>query len=198
MLYKQNRDLELNVGGMETAETHSMSMEFFCYKYMSDFFGDRADDYRYAHLFDALSFLPYGTIVDYFQELVYTHPEMTPSERNALWNKLESEFRPWLQTAGIPYLENGTRWQYQMHIYENPLYYIDYCLAQSVALQFLLYSRSDYAAAFDAYLALVQKGGEEDFPRLVTNARLRSPFEDGALREIAQNATQLLHTFRKE
>ena len=31
MMYRQNNDYELNVGGMETAETHSMSMEFFCW-----------------------------------------------------------------------------------------------------------------------------------------------------------------------
>ncbi|MBQ2712658.1 MAG: M3 family oligoendopeptidase, partial [Clostridia bacterium] len=30
---------DLGVGGMETAETHSMSMEFFAWKYMEEFFG---------------------------------------------------------------------------------------------------------------------------------------------------------------
>ena len=197
MLYKQGHDAELNVGGMETAETHSMSMEFFAYKYMRSFFGDRAEDYKYAHLFEALNFLPYGTIVDYFQEEVYAHPDMTSKERNELWNELERKFRPWMTTQGIPYLEKGTRWQYQMHIFENPLYYIDYCLAQSVALQFLLKSQEDYDKAFAAYIELLRQGGERDFPTLVRQAGLRSPFAPGALHEIAQNAKQLLLQWEK-
>ncbi len=191
MDFCQNHDLDLGLG-METAETHSMSMEFFCHKYMDKFFGKRADDYRYAHLFDALAFLPYGTIVDYFQELVYTHPEMSPAERNALWKKLETQFRPWLSADGIPYLENGTRWQYQMHIYESPLYYIDYCLAQSVALQFYLKSRESYDDAFAAYLRFVKTGATEEFPALVRHAGLRSPFDDGALSDVATETEKLL------
>ena len=135
MSFKNDHDADLDLG-METAETHSMSMEFLCYKYMDKFFGPRTADYKYYHFSDAFSFIPYGTIVDYFQELVYTHPEMTPAERNELWKKLEREYMPWMSTSGIPYLENGTRWQFQAHIYENPMYYIDYCLAQSVAIQF--------------------------------------------------------------
>lgn len=94
----------------------------------------------------------------------------------------------------MPYFEKGTRWQYQMHIYESPLYYIDYCLAQSVALQFLLKSREDYDAAFGAYLGLVSKGGEQEFPALVENAGLRSPFEKGALADTAVRSEALLRS----
>lgn len=191
MSFKLNHDQDINLG-METAETHSMSMEFFCYKYMDKFFGGRAEDYKYYHFFDAVNFIPYGTIVDYFQELVYSNPDMSPAERNKLWNKLESEFRPWLSTEGIPYLENGTRWQYQAHIFENPLYYIDYCLAQSVATQFYFASNKNYDEAFGAYLKLVKHGAQEEFPALVKEAGLRSPFEEGALASIAENAKNIL------
>ena len=194
LMYKLGHDTELRVGGMETAETHSMSMEFFCWKYIDKFFGDRGRDYRYMHLLSALTFIPYGTIVDRFQQLCYENPSLTPVERNGLWLELEGKFRPYLSTEGMPYFEKGTRWQYQMHIYESPLYYIDYCLAQSVALQFLLKSREDYDAAFGAYLGLVSKGGEQEFPALVENAGLRSPFEKGALADTAVRSEALLRS----
>ncbi len=126
--------VELGVGGMETAETHSMSMEFFAWPYMAQFFGEDAGRYEFMHLLDALSFLPYGTIVDDFQRQVYENPDWPPAERKAAWRQLEAEFRPHITFDGIPYLEEGTRWQYQMHIYETPFYYIDYCLAQTVGL----------------------------------------------------------------
>ena len=34
--------IELGCGGMETAETHSMSMEFFAWPYHDEFFGENA------------------------------------------------------------------------------------------------------------------------------------------------------------
>ena len=45
--------------GMETAEIHSMSMEFFTEKWMNLFFGNRAQDYVEMHLEDAAAFIPY-------------------------------------------------------------------------------------------------------------------------------------------
>lgn len=184
--------VELSVGGMETAETHSMSMEFFAWPYMEHFFGEDAERYKFMHLLDALSFLPYGTIVDDFQLQVYENPQWTPEERKAAWRKLEAEFRPHITFDGVPYLEEGTRWQYQMHIYETPFYYIDYCLAQTAALQFLLESRKDYKDAFERYVRLLSQGGEKVFTDLLREAGLKSPFEEGALKEVAQEIEALL------
>lgn len=184
--------VELGVGGMETAETHSMSMEFFAWPYMEGFFGEDAVRYQFMHLLDALSFLPYGTIVDDFQRQVYEHPDWTPEERKAAWRQLEADFRPHLTFDGIPYLEEGTRWQYQMHIYETPFYYIDYCLAQTAALQFLLASRESYDDAFRRYVRFLSQGGEKVFTDLLEEAGLRSPFQEGALRDVAQKCETLL------
>lgn len=190
--------LELGVGGMETAETHSMSMEFFTEKYMDKFFGDGATKYKFMHAFDALSFIPYGTVVDYFQHIIYANPDMTPAERNETWNKLESQFRPYLNTEGMPYLSRGTRWQYQMHIYESPFYYIDYCLAQVVAFEFLLESLKDYDEAFSKYVRFVSQGGEALFTDLINEVGLVSPFEDGALKNVASKIEKLLNELRMQ
>ena len=183
---------ELGCGGMETAETHSMGMEFFAWPYMEKFFGDRAAAYRYRHALDTMSFIPYGTIVDAFQHIVYANPDLTPAQRNETWLDLESQFRPFMRMDGIPYLENGTRWQYQMHIYETPFYYIDYCLAQTAAFQFLLASREDYNDAFRRYMHLSKQGGEKAWDELLTEAGFLSPFEEGALREIAERMEDLI------
>ena len=178
--------LELGCGGMETAETHSMSMEFFAWPYLDAFFpkaGD-AERYRFQHALDALSFLPYGTMVDEFQHRVYAEPDLTSAGRNAVWLELEAKYRPYIDQSGIPYLERGTRWQYQMHIYETPFYYIDYCLAQTAAFQFLLASQDDYDGAFARYLHLSQQGGEKLWTDLLAEAGFRSPFEPGALAQL--------------
>lgn len=189
--------LELNCGGMETAETHSMSMEFFAWPYMEHFFGENAEKYKYMHALDALSFLPYGTIVDAFQHIVYENPDMTPDERDATWLELEHKFRPHISMDGMPYLEKGTRWQYQMHIYESPFYYIDYVLAQTAAFNFLLASREDYDDAFARYIRLSRQGGEKVWTDLLEEAGFTSPFEPGALKTLAEKVEALLNEIRK-
>ncbi len=174
--------VELGVGGMETAETHSMSMEFFAWPYMDKFFGEDAKRYEFMHLLDALSFLPYGTIVDDFQRQVYENPDWTPEERKGRLAASGGGVPPHITFDGIPYLEEGTRWQYQMHIYETPFYYIDYCLAQTAALQFLLASRADYDDAFRRYVHFLSQGGEKVFTDLLQEAGLKSPSRRGPSR----------------
>ena len=178
--------------GMETHECHSMSMEFLCHKWMGEFFGNNAEKYKYKHTVDAISFIPYGVIVDEFQHIVYENPDLTPEERKAEYLKLEAEYRPYLSFEGIPYLELGTRWQYQMHIYESPFYYIDYCIAQCVALGFLCLSREDFDGALEKYVAFLKATGGVSLSQLISDAGLTSPFADGALADTAEGASKVI------
>lgn len=181
-------DPEPGIGGMETAECHSMSMEFFAEKYMDKFFTDPAA-YCRSHLLQSLCFIPYGVIVDEFQHIVYENPQLTPAQRNEAYLKLEEKYRPYLSFEGIPYLEEGTRWQYQMHIFESPFYYIDYCLAQTVALGFFVKMREDYSGALKTYLNFVEAGGSKPFSTLVREAGLPDPFGTGTLKTLAEKIT---------
>ncbi len=184
--------LEIGCGGMETAEVHSMSMEFFAWKYADKFFGDESEKYKYMHALGALSFLPYGTAVDEFQHIIYENPDMSPDERCKAWMDLEKKYRPYINVDTIPFIEDGRRWQYQMHIYESPFYYIDYCLAQTVAFGFLLSSLENYDDAYSRYINLMKCGGETYFTNLVTNAGLPSPFAANSLKELALGVEKLL------
>ncbi|MBQ2143468.1 MAG: M3 family oligoendopeptidase, partial [Oscillospiraceae bacterium] len=67
----------------EACEVHSMSMEFFGWKNAEGFFGPDARKFMYSHLAAAITFIPYGTMVDHFQHIVYEHPELTPAQRHA-------------------------------------------------------------------------------------------------------------------
>lgn len=182
---------DADIGSSETAETHSMSMEFLSWKFMDKFFAD-ANRYRYKHLADSLSFIPYGVIVDEFQHIVYANPDMTPEERDSAYMELERKYRPYLDYEGLPYLSKGTRWQYQMHIYETPFYYIDYCLAQVVALEFMAESLKDYEGTLEKYVAHAKRGGKYAFNKLVELAGLVSPFRAGALGSVAEAAEKVI------
>ena len=172
--------------GMESCEIHSMSMEFLTSDFHHLFFGPDTAKYQLAHAEDALFFLPYGTMVDEFQHIMYKNPDMTPAERNAVWAGLEKEYRPWIDFEGIPFYGRGAGWQRQLHIYEMAFYYIDYCLAQTVALQFFTAWLADKQDAWQRYLALVNTAGTQPYPGLVAAAGFASPFQDGTMKAVAE------------
>ena len=171
---------------METAEIHSMSMEFFAEKWTELFFGDRAQEYIDMHLEDSAAFIPYGCMVDEFQHIVYENPDMTPAERKAAWSKLEKEYKPHLDYGDNEYLAQGGYWQRQLHIYDSPLYYIDYCLAQTCALQYKVKMDADFKAAWESYLKLCKLSASDFFTAMIKEVGLASPFEDGCLKNIVE------------
>ena len=182
----RNFDIEANKNPtMESCETHSMSMEFFAWPWLDLFYKDDTKRAKLTHLKGALIFIPYGCIVDEFQHIVYDNPELTPAERHEAWAKLERTYRPYIDMTGIPFYGDGRGWQRQLHIYHYPFYYIDYCLAQTAALTFRNIMMTDYKDAWERYMKFVNEGGKKTFVELCAVAGIKTPFEDGALKEIA-------------
>ena len=178
---------------LEACEVHSMSMEFFAEAFSQEFFGEDAGKYNYSHLADALCFIPYGTMVDHFQHIVYENPNLSPAERHAKWKELVQIYQPWFKLDGeIPFYSEGEGWQRQHHIYSSPFYYIDYCLAQTVALQFWNLIQKDQKEAWQHYMAYTKQGGSVVFTKLLKNAGLESPFQESCLRGICDTAAKYL------
>lgn len=174
---------------LEGCEVHSMSMEFFAEPWAERFFGADADKFRWQHLADAVTFIPYGTLVDHFQHECYEHPEYTPEQRNAAWSRLAAVYMPWLKPEeSLGFYSSGRAWQRQRHIYISPFYYIDYCLAQTVSLEFWVMIKRDKAAAWEKYMAYTRLGGTLTFRELLDRAGLDSPFEPETLKAVAEAA----------
>ncbi|WP_097074372.1 M3 family oligoendopeptidase [Ureibacillus xyleni] len=168
----------------ESCEIHSMSMEFFTWPWMELFFKEETEKYKFAHLSSALLFLPYGVTVDEFQHVIYENPAMTPSQRKQAWKQIEEKYLPHRDYGGYSYLEEGGFWQRQGHIYSSPFYYIDYTLAQVCAFQFWKRSREDFKSTWEDYLYLCGLGGSMSFTKLVKEAGLISPFEEGCVESV--------------
>ncbi len=178
---------------MESAEIHSMGLEFLSWPFMDLMVGaEAADRFRRMHLIGALAFLPYGVCVDHFQHEVYANPDASPADRHAMWQRLERIYMPWVDYGDLAYPAMGGRWQAKHHIYSSPFYYIDYTLAQCCALQFWAWSRRDFAGALESYVRLCGRGGVAPFQDLVRSAGLVSPFSDGALRDVVGQAAAFL------
>ena len=180
----------------EACEVHSMSMEFFGWKNAEGFFGPDARKFMYSHLAGAVTFIPYGTMVDHFQHSVYENPDMTPAERHGEWKRLLGIYMPWMKLDGdIPFYAEGEGWQRQSHIYECPFYYIDYCLAQTVSLEFWAMLQSDPQDAWRHYMAYTRQGGSRTFVELLRHADLKTPFDEACLKTVCEAAAKWLDAF---
>jgi len=170
---------------MDVCEIHSMTMERLTYPHMNKFFAGKSGDYVFQHLASSLSFIPYGCMVDEFQHLLYDFPGMTPQMRNDAWLALEKKYRPHLCLEGLPYYQTGRFWQMQGHIFHSPFYFIDYCLADIVALQFDSLSDQNFKTAWTKYIALLKAGGTKTFLDMLEFIGMESPFKDQTISKVA-------------
>lgn len=176
----------------DIAEIHSMSMEQFCYPYAERFFGDAADKYRFAHLQEALTFVPFGVAVDEFQHIVYENPDLTPKERTMEWHKLEEKYMPWRKYENDPFMERGGYWYHKIHIFLYPFYYINYTLTTMGAMEFKKRYAENKEEAFKDYLTLCDIGGSLSYLESLKAAHLHVPFEEGSVANAISFAKEIL------
>ena len=178
--------------GMESCEIHSMSMEQFAYPYAEWFFGDQADKFRFAHLQEALTFVPFGVAVDEFQHICYAHPELTPKERTYQWHLLEEKYMPWRRYENDAFFARGGYWYHKLHIYLYPFYYINYTLTTMGAMEFKKKYAEDRDAAWQDYLNLCKTGGSRSYLETLRYANLSNPFTPGSVARACGYAAEIL------
>lgn len=177
----------------DIAEIHSMTMEQFAYPYAEWFFGDQADKFRFAHLQEAITFVPFGVAVDEFQHICYAHPELTPKERTMEWRKLEQKYMPWRKyDEDNEFYLRGGWWYHKLHIYLYPFYYINYTLTTMGAMEFKKKMEDDHAKAWEDYLNLCKVGGSKSYLETLRLANLAIPFEEGGVERAVSYARDIL------
>lgn len=112
-----------------------------------------------------------------------------------VWQELLGVYMPWVRPDDIPFYGEGRGWQRQSHIYRTPFYYIDYCLAQTAALQFWAMILDDPDGAWKTYLDYTKLGGTMVFTDLLAASGLESPFDPHCLQHIAGKVKAYLDSF---
>ncbi len=180
---------------LEACEIHSMSMEFITYPWMNYFFDEEADKYRYAHVCDGLTFIPYGVTIDEFQHYVYEHPEVTHEERCKAFREIEKKYLPHKKYKEAKVFEKGGWWMKQSHVFGSPFYYIDYTLAQVCAFQFFNESRKNFSRTWNKYVRLCKLGGKYPFTELLEHAHINNPFIDGNVKKVVTPLKKYIKDF---
>lgn len=180
----------------DIAEIHSMSMEQFAYPYAEAFFGTDADKFRFAHLQEAVTFVPFGVAVDEFQHICYAHPELTPKERTLEWKKLEEIYLPWRSYDADDFFDRGGYWYHKLHIFLYPFYYINYTLTTMGAMEFKKKEKENHEQAWADYLKLCKCGGSKSYLETLQYANLQNPFHSGSVENAISVAEEELMNSR--
>lgn len=196
-LNRKVRPRDLTSFTSEVAEIHSMSMEYFTHPWMEGFFGEDTEKYYYSHVLSGLKFLPYGASIDEYQEWVYLNPEATPEERRKQYREIEKKFLPHFDYEEVDYLQNGGKWQRQLHVYLYPFYYLDYTLSQVCAFQYFVWDMKNHEEAWNSYLEICRKAGLIPFKELAPKVGLKSPFIDGTIAEITPELEKYMDSLDK-
>jgi oligoendopeptidase F len=173
---------------MEIAEVASMSMELFSMDAWDVFFKNEEDLIRAKEhqLERVITIFPWIATIDKFQHWVYENPTHTAEERAKKWMEILNEFSSnvidWEGLEGY----RTHAWQRQLHLFEVPLYYIEYGIAQLGAIGLWMQFRKDKAAALNNYMMSLQLGGTKTLPDLYKAAGLVFNFSPDYIKQLMQ------------
>jgi oligoendopeptidase F len=169
------RQLPLLVRGypLEFAEVASMSLELLARPYWGAVYKEE-DGKRIGveQLEDLLRFLPFMAMLDEFQDWVYSDKRGSdPAARRRKWRALAKKYMPQVDYSGIEDMQE-VGWQY-LHVFEVPLYYVEYGIAQVGAMQVFVNSLKDYKKAVKAYKHALTLGTTVGLPELFEAAGVK-------------------------
>jgi oligoendopeptidase F len=170
----------------EMAEVASMAMELFSMDYWHVFFNNE-DDLKRAkrhQLERVITIFPWIATIDKFQHWVYENPVHTIDERTEAWMNILNTFSSsTIDYSGLmPY--RNISWQRQLHLFEVPLYYIEYGIAQLGALGMWKQFRENKKQALENYTTALSLGGTKTLPELYKAAGLTLDFSPGKISEL--------------
>ncbi|HEX6427805.1 MAG TPA: M3 family oligoendopeptidase [Niastella sp.] len=173
---------------MEIAEVASMAMELFSMDAWDVFFDKEEDLIRAKeHQMErVISIFPWIATIDKFQHWIYENPAHTIEERAKKWMEILNEFSSnVIDWEGLTeYRTYG--WQRQLHLFEVPLYYIEYGIAQLGAIGLWMQFRQNKAAALNNYMMSLQLGGTKTLPELYSAAGLVFNFSPDYIKQLMQ------------
>lgn len=186
MLCKDMKVAEYRDTPSESAELASMSMELLTMDKWDEFYKNEEDLKRAKreHLEGIIKFLPWGITVDKFQHWIYLNPTSTADERNNAFAQIAKEYvYPSVDWTGFE-ANLKHRWKSQLHIYECPFYYIEYCIAQLGALQIWKNYIENPKQAIENYKKALSLGCSKSLSEVYAEASIKFDFSEDMIKDL--------------
>ena len=170
----------------EVAELASMSMELISMDHWDVYYSDEEELKRAKkdQLKGVIGTLPWIAIVDKFQHWLYKNPGHTHEERLAEWNQIMKDFGTGVvDNSGFE--DNITyAWQKQLHIFEVPLYYIEYGMAQLGAVAVWRNFKQNPKQAIENYKKALSLGYTKSIGDIYKAAGIKFDFSPEYIKEL--------------
>lgn len=141
-------DLLFGMSDNDLCELQSQGLEMLFTHYYDDIFGEYADAARGYVLMDMVYSVVDGALFDEFQQRVYSEPDLTLERVNEIYAGLYEEY------GYAPYEGYETEWMGINHNFEDPFYYISYCVSALGALEIYELAQQSWSEAVDKYLTV--------------------------------------------
>jgi oligoendopeptidase F len=184
---------------MEIAEVASMAMELFSMDAWEMFFDNKDDLIRAKEhqLERVITIFPWIATIDKFQHWIYEHPKHTEEERAARWMEILNEFTAGaIDFSGLDVYRTYS-WQRQLHLFEVPLYYIEYGIAQLGAIGLWMQFRENKEAALDNYMQSLSLGGTRTLPELYKAAGLEFNFSPDRIKKLMKFVQEEMEAIKR-
>ncbi len=170
----------------EVAELASMSMELISMDQWYLFFNKKEDMIRAKRnqLEGVLNVFPWVAIIDRFQQWLYTHPKHKPQDRTNAWLEIHAEFGGHITNWHGLDEYRGNLWQKQLHIFEVPLYYIEYAIAELGAIAIWKNYKKNPSKALDQYEQALSLGYTATISEIYNAAGIRFDFSKKYVSEL--------------
>lgn len=179
-----------DLNNYDLCETHSQGNEFLFLQFCKDELPAKVyDPVRYYNLFNAYYVIVVATVIDDFEQRVYslndkTIANMTSEDFDALMDEVLVDYgrnAEWFATN----LSDIYNYWRSVAI-DNPVYYISYAVSAVAAVEIFAIAEEDYDAAQQAYITLVEGVTPEDgFLEALKKAGLTTPFEEETFKKVA-------------
>src|SRR5262249_9056535 len=136
------------------------------------------------HLEDLIETLPWVATIDKFQHWVYENPTHTSADRIKNWNRIFDQFADTVTDWSGLQEAKDYFWQKQLHLYEVPLYYMEYGMAQLGAIAVWRNFKRDRAQGLQGYKNALSLGYTRTIPEIYKAAGIRFDFSRTYIKEL--------------
>ena len=167
---------------LDCCEVDSQGLEMLMLHYYDQLFGESGSSLRTDKLNDMMYSIISGFMEDEFQQEIYSHPDMTLEDLNALYLQLSEEYG-----FTTLYGFTGLEWVMIPHTFQSPMYYISYGVSAIAALEIWALSEKDFSQAKDIYLKVQQRPSYSPLRTVAQDNGLSDPVSARTLRSLASS-----------
>lgn len=181
-------DLLFGMADMDLSELQSQGLEMLFTPFYDRIFGEYADEAEDYVLLRMVYSVIDGAMYDEFQQRVYAEEDITAEKLNEIFSEL------YLAYGYEPYPGYETEWMDVVHNFEQPFYYISYCVSALGALEIYEQMQADWTQAVDTYLKVCAMDTEYYyFSEALEETGLGDAFDPASYGKVAASLLETLN-----